>query len=220
VETRNSNARAAGPCMPSSHQVVRSRHVMFTLHMLPGLAVLIGVILVAGPLVATIVRSVLAGPADSVSLQNFIGLLSDQRFRAVVLNTLITGTGATILSCVFALGLAWIVARTDAPGRKWFDTLNVVPFFLSPYVGAMSWIGLAAPNGGLLNHAVNLYLSLPKTRFVRTGDVIRPRLHGRRCPRSGRSGARPAHPFRAKHEDATHYNRRRISQGSASGALR
>jgi iron(III) transport system permease protein len=165
VETRNSNARAAGLCMPSSHQVVRSRHVMFTLQMLPGLAVLIGVILVAGPFVATIVRSVLAGPADSVSLQNFIGLFSDQRFRAAVLNTLITGTGATILSCVFALGLAWIVARTDAPGRKWFDTLNVVPFFLSPYVGAMSWIGLAAPNGGLLNHAVNLYLSGPDDFF-------------------------------------------------------
>jgi len=165
VETRNSNTRAAGLCMPSSHQVVRSRHVMFTLQMLPGLAVLIGVILVAGPFVATIVRSVLAGPADSVSLQNFIGLLSDQRFRAAVLNTLITGTGATILSCVFALGLAWIVARTDAPGRKWFDTLNVVPFFLSPYVGAMSWIGLAAPNGGLLNHAVNLYLSGPDDFF-------------------------------------------------------
>ena len=165
METRNSNTRAAGLCMPSSHQVVRSRHVMFTLQMLPGLAVLIGVILVAGPFVATIVRSVLAGPADSVSLQNFIGLLSDQRFRAAVLNTLITGTGATILSCVFALGLAWIVARTDAPGRKWFDTLNVVPFFLSPYVGAMSWIGLAAPNGGLLNHAVNLYLSGPDDFF-------------------------------------------------------
>jgi hypothetical protein len=47
-----------------------------------------------------------------------------------------------------------------------------------------------------------VYLSLPKTRFVRTGDVIRPRLHGRRCFRSARSGARPAHPFRVKHEDA------------------
>ena len=162
---QNSNARASGLCMPSSHQAVRSRHVMFTLQTLPGLAVLIGVILVAGPFVATIVRSVVAGPANSVSLENFVGLLSDQRFRAAVFNTLITGTGATILSCVFALGLAWIVARTDAPGRKWFDTLNVVPFFLSPYVGAMSWIGLAAPNEGLLNHAVNLYLSGPDDFF-------------------------------------------------------
>src|ERR1019366_9519106 len=72
----------------------------------------------------------------------------------------------------------------------------------------------SAGKGGLMEWA-RIPVSLPKTRFVRTGDAIRPRLHVRRCPRSGRSGARPAHPFRAKHEDATHYNRRRISQGSA-----
>src|SRR5450759_1260232 len=63
-------------------------------------------------------------------------------------------------------------------------------------------------------------LLLPKIRFVRTGDAIRPRLHVRRCPRRTRSGACPVHPFRAKHEDATHYNRWRISQESAEGALR
>ena len=36
--------------------------------------------------------------ADSVSLQKFIRLLSDQRFRAAVLNTLITGTAKIITS--------------------------------------------------------------------------------------------------------------------------
>src|ERR1017187_1672444 len=37
-------------------------------------------------------------------------------------------------------------------------------------------------------HFLPVTLSLPKTRFVRIGDAIRPRLHGRRCPRSARSG--------------------------------
>ena len=36
------------------------------------------------------------------------------------------------------------------PGRRWFEILNLVPFFLSPYVGAISWIYLAAPNSGIL----------------------------------------------------------------------
>ncbi len=146
--------------MPNSHEVLRRLRGLFELQvLLPGLAVLIGVILVAGPFVATIVRSLIAEPADSVSLQNFAALFGDPRFRAAVVHTLMTGTGATILSCIFALGLAWIVARTDVPGKEWFDTLNVVPFFLSPYVGAMSWIGLAAPNEGLLNHFISSYLS-------------------------------------------------------------
>jgi hypothetical protein len=34
-----------------------------------------------------------------------------------------------------------------------------------------------------------------KTRFVRTGDAIRPRLHVRQCPRSARSGVCLVHPF-------------------------
>jgi hypothetical protein len=56
-----------------------------------------------------------------------------------------------------------------------------------------------------------LGVSLPKTRFVHTGDAIRPRLHVRQCLRSARSGVCLVHPSRSKHEDATHYNRWRIS---------
>ena len=73
---------------------------------------------------------------------------------------------------------------------------------------------------GYLRAAELTELSLPKTRFACTGDAIRPRLHVRRCPRRARSGVCLVHPSQAKHEDATHYNRRRTSQGSAAGALR
>jgi len=131
--------------------------------LLPRLAVVAGVALVASPFFATIWRSVVVGPdaAPEISLHNFIALFQDHRFHVALVNTLIVGAGATVFSCLLALGLAWIVARTDAPGRAWFDTLNLVPFFLSPYVGAMSWIALAAPNEGLLNHVISLYLSGP-----------------------------------------------------------
>ena len=163
---QNLTAKAAGLETPSSQRVLRGLRGLFALQvLLPGLAVSIGVILVAGPFLATIVRSVVAGPANSVSLQNFTALFNDPRFRTAVVDTLLTGTGATFLSCVFALGLAWIVARTDTPAKQWFDTLNVVPFFLSPYVGAMSWIGLASPNEGLLNHFISSYLFGPDDFF-------------------------------------------------------
>jgi iron(III) transport system permease protein len=120
---------------------------------LPGLAVLIGVALIASPFIATVVRSLLAGPESGLafSTNNFAALFQDQRFYRALTNTLIAGTGATIVSCAFGLGLAWIVARSDIPGRSWFDTLNLVPFFLSPFVGAVSWTYLGAPNAGMLN---------------------------------------------------------------------
>jgi iron(III) transport system permease protein len=119
---------------------------------LPAIGVLAGMLLILGPFLATIVRSALYwdGDAVSVSLINFQGLLSDPRFYQAVGNTLICGVGATILSCLLGFTLAWIVARTDVPGRGWFETLNLVPFFLSPYVGAVSWTYLAAPNSGII----------------------------------------------------------------------
>lgn len=120
---------------------------------LPAAAVLVGVVLILSPFLATVVRSLLVGEEGSLApgLGNFIGMFGNKRFWEALGMTAIMGTGATILACLFGLGLAWIVARTDLPGRGWFDTLNLIPFFLSPFVGAISWTYLAAPNVGLLN---------------------------------------------------------------------
>jgi iron(III) transport system permease protein len=46
------------------------------------------------------------------------------------------------------------------PGRRWFEIFNLVPFFLSPYVGAISWIYLAAPNSGLIQRYLSDYLGV------------------------------------------------------------
>lgn len=114
----------------------------------------VGICLVAGPVVGTVVRSVLAPRlhAAGLTLVNFAALFSNPHFYDAVINTAIAGTGATVLSCLFGFSLSWIVARTDIPGRSWFGILNLVPFFLSPYVGAVSWIYLAAPYSGLLQN--------------------------------------------------------------------
>src|SRR5580704_5820743 len=100
---------------------------------LPATGVLVGMALVFGPFVATMVRSLLvwdgAGPA--VSAANFAALFSDPRFYQAVGNTLACGVGATLASLVLGFALAWVVSRTDMPGRRWFELLNLVPFFLS-----------------------------------------------------------------------------------------
>ncbi len=128
----------------------------------PSLGVTAGILLVAGPLVATLLRSVLvwSDAGVSVSPENFTRLFADDRFLRAAGNTLITGLGATLCSCVLGFTLAWLVARTDMPGRRWFDAGNLVPFFLSPYVGAISWIYLAAPNSGLLQQLARNWLGV------------------------------------------------------------
>jgi iron(III) transport system permease protein len=120
---------------------------------LPATGVIVGIALITGPVLATVVRSALywdaAGPA--LSWRNFSGLFADPRFYQAAGNTIICGIGATIISCLLGLSLAWVVSRTDVPGRRWFEVINLVPFFLSPYVGAISWVYLAAPHSGILS---------------------------------------------------------------------
>src|ERR1700719_206935 len=134
---------------------------------LPATGVFIGMALIIGPFLATVIRSVLywdsSGPA--LSWLNFSGLFADPRFYQAAGNTIICGVGATAISCVLGFSLAWVVSRTDMPGRRWFEVFNLVPFFLSPYVGAISWIYLAAPHSGILSRFLHDTFGLP-------GDLI------------------------------------------------
>jgi iron(III) transport system permease protein len=134
---------------------------------LPAAGVFIGMALILGPFLATVIRSVLwwdaAGAA--LSMKNFAGLFADPRFYQAAGNTILCGLGATAISCVLGLSLAWVVSRTDMPGRRWFEVFNLVPFFMSPYVGAISWIYLAAPHSGILSRFLHDTFGLP-------GDLI------------------------------------------------
>ena len=95
---------------------------------LPWTGVTIGILLVLGPFLATAIRSLLFWDADGgrLSLQNFATLFHDARFYQAVGNTLLAGAGATVLSCLLGFALAWIVSRTDLPGRRWLEILNLV----------------------------------------------------------------------------------------------
>lgn len=143
---------------------------------IPAAAVLVGLILVAGPIVSTIWRSLLGSDNGFVdfTLANYSGLLFDRSVREGAANTILTGLGVTLLSSLLGCTLAWIIARTDLPGRRTFEIVNLIPFFFSPYVGAMSWLYLAAPNSGILTKligpATGGWLSMPSIYSV--GGVV------------------------------------------------
>ena len=59
------------------------------------------------------------------------------------------GVGA--LSCAIATPLAWLVSRTDLPGRRVVRALVTASFVTPPFLGAIAWEILAAPNSGLVN---------------------------------------------------------------------
>jgi iron(III) transport system permease protein len=85
------------------------------------------------------------------TLENFTILATDPSFTGPFLTTLAVALAVSLLSCLMATPLAWLVARSDMPGRRLVRFLVMASFVTPPFLGAIAWEILAAPNSGLLN---------------------------------------------------------------------
>jgi iron(III) transport system permease protein len=82
---------------------------------------------------------------------NYVTLFTDRVIPKAFLNTLLVSSGCTVLATLLGVSLAWINARTNCPLRDYLEPFNLIPFFLSPFVGAIAWYNLASPQTGMLN---------------------------------------------------------------------
>ena len=56
-----------------------------------------------------------------------------------------------LLSLPLAVLIAWLLARTDLPGRSWIEFAFWAAFFLPAFTVTLSWILLLDPEYGLVN---------------------------------------------------------------------
>jgi iron(III) transport system permease protein len=87
------------------------------------------------------------------TLQNFATLVTDPVFVGPLLTTLFLATSSSVICCLAAAPMAWLVARTDMPLRRTVRIMVTASFVTPPFLGAIAWELLAAPNSGLINKA-------------------------------------------------------------------
>jgi iron(III) transport system permease protein len=87
----------------------------------------------------------------ALTTANFAALVSDATLRKPFLVAIGMALCVGVLSCVFATPLAWLASRTDLPGRRVIRALVMASFVTPPFLGAIAWEILAAPNSGLIN---------------------------------------------------------------------
>ena len=68
-----------------------------------------------------------------------------------MLNTLTFSFAATLMALVFGFLMAWILTRTNVPGRRCLEQLMAVPYYLTPLLGALAWSMLGSPESGFIN---------------------------------------------------------------------
>ena len=97
------------------------------------------------------IRSDLPMRPGTFTLANFFTLFAEPANRTAIVNTVVSSALATVLAVGFGVALAWMTSRTDTPGRRFFDNVFVIPYYLSPFIGAIAWTFLANPRIGFLN---------------------------------------------------------------------
>jgi iron(III) transport system permease protein len=87
-------------------------------------------------------------PPTAYGFDNFAALLN---YPQIMLNTLSVSFAATLMALVIGFIMAWILTRTNVPGRRVFEQLMAVPFYLTPLLGALAWSMLGSPESGFIN---------------------------------------------------------------------
>ncbi|MDB5855443.1 MAG: putative type Fe3+ transport system, permease component with duplicated domain [Herminiimonas sp.] len=93
----------------------------------------------------------LVDKSGAFTLSNFTALVTDVTMRRPFLLASAMACAVGVLSCVIATPLAWLVSRTDLPGRRIVRALVTASFVTPPFLGAIAWEILAAPNSGMIN---------------------------------------------------------------------
>ena len=101
-----------------------------------------------------------ARPPTEFGLENFAGLLS---YPQIIINTLTVSFAATVMALVFGFLMAWILTRTNVPGRRFFEQAMVVPYYLTPLLGALAWSLLGTQESGFVNQ---IYRALGGTGYL------------------------------------------------------
>ncbi|MGV6872247.1 ABC transporter permease [Pseudochelatococcus sp. B33] len=108
-------------------------------------------VLVILPLFWLFYYSVHSDVDGSATFENFTALVTDVTILRSYGVAIAMSLGVGILACVVATPMAWLVARTDLPGRRYIRMAVTASFVTPPFLGAIAYEILAAPNSGLVN---------------------------------------------------------------------
>jgi iron(III) transport system permease protein len=110
-------------------------------------ACLVAALLVAVPVIVTIVQAAQGG----LSLAgNAIGSAST---LTLILHSLEVAAAATPICAVIGVGAAWLVERTTLPGRRLWAVLLVAPLTIPPFVTSYAWAGFGPAFQGFVGAA-------------------------------------------------------------------
>ncbi|MDX1484439.1 MAG: iron ABC transporter permease [Alphaproteobacteria bacterium] len=98
---------------------------------------------------------------SELSFDNYTKVWTDPATYALFYNTFVYVIGSTIFGITLAAILAWLVERTDIPGKIWIYAGVPMTLVLPGLLQAMAWVLLLSPRIGFINQFLIETLGLP-----------------------------------------------------------
>jgi len=94
---------------------------------------------------------------SELSLANYRAVWGDPRTYTLFYNTFVYVAGATALGITLAAMLAWLVERTDVPGKMWIYAGVPMTLAMPGMLQAMAYVLLLSPRIGYLNEFIAIF---------------------------------------------------------------
>lgn len=108
-------------------------------------------LVVLTPLLLILYQSFLSGafflPGAHATVEAFRFIFTDPDFYVAARNSLCIAIGMAAIALPLGSALAFLMVRTDMPGRRWLEPLLLVPVFISPVVLAFGYVVAMGPVG-------------------------------------------------------------------------
>jgi len=115
------------------------------------LTILVTATAVLGPLSLIVYQSLLSAPFfeanKQVGLDAYRFIFADSDFWKAGLNSVLIASGMVVIAVPLGGLLAFIMERTDLPGKRWLEPFILVPSFVSPMVLSFGYVVAAGPVG-------------------------------------------------------------------------
>jgi iron(III) transport system permease protein len=120
------------------------------------------------PVVVVMWRSFTTGKLGftvGLNLANYFRVFGDKDIMPMLSNSIIYAGGAALLGTVLGGFLAWIVARTNTPGKTLVELLPLYPILMPPIMKNIAWILLLSPRSGILNGMLQQFFGIETQVF-------------------------------------------------------
>ena len=166
------------PARHRRHLIIRFEPRYVILAIAAAIVAYLALVPMATMLIASLKTTFLSNTPSHWTFSNYTETFTAPGFGTLVANSFIYAGATAVVCTVVGFGLAWLVARTNAPAKGFAIAVALVPLIIPGIVNTTAWALLLSPEQGPLNSVLrDLHLpifdiySMPGMVFIQSIHV-------------------------------------------------